>query len=417
MGKIFRWTLLLVVLVIFASGSVAFYTVFVKTSDEVTMPELRNMSLLEAEREARRLGLSVKAEPVVSSLPQWQVVAQSPEPGLKVRVERTVLLRVSRGGIRRSVPDVRRLTASEAQNVLQEQGFTVGSVVYIQDPSRPGGTVIAQSPSSPANIPSDKKIDLLVSQGGAGSDGKVIVPDVAGMPERQARELLTASGFRIQVVDSVYSPNDTHGHVIGTRPAGGTMAQAGDGVRLRVATTTRPEGVPERPVVQTPQQTTPSGPSNQLVVTVPGQGDVLIGDNHPLPPSQNRPVDTNISVFDQQNRRPATTPQTPPQPQPQTPQTAQTPQTPQTPPRPTVVTPPANLEPVGGKIARIRYQVPPLARPLQLKIELTDPSGTRVLLERDARSGEYVSLDAPYSKECVVRVYLGSQFVWQDRYI
>jgi serine/threonine-protein kinase len=77
-----------------------------------------------------------------------------------------------------------------------------------------------------------------------------------------------------------------------------------------------------------------------------------------------------------------------------------------------------NLQPVvGGKIAKIRYQVPPLARPLKLKIELMDPSGTKVLLERDAKSGEYVSLDAPYSKECVVMIYLGEQFVWQDRYM
>jgi serine/threonine-protein kinase len=72
---------------------------------------------------------------------------------------------------------------------------------------------------------------------------------------------------------------------------------------------------------------------------------------------------------------------------------------------------------VGGKLARIRYQVPPLARPLQLKIELVDPSGTKVLIEREAKSGEYVSLDAPYSRECAVTIYLGGEFVWQDRYM
>ena len=73
--------------------------------------------------------------------------------------------------------------------------------------------------------------------------------------------------------------------------------------------------------------------------------------------------------------------------------------------------------PVGEKIARIRYQVPPLSRPLQLKIELTDPTGTKVILDRSAKSAEYVSLDAPYSKECAVTIYLGGEFVWQDRYM
>jgi serine/threonine-protein kinase len=75
------------------------------------------------------------------------------------------------------------------------------------------------------------------------------------------------------------------------------------------------------------------------------------------------------------------------------------------------------LQPLGGKIAHIRYQVPPLARPLHLKIEMVDPSGKKVLLDRAAKSGEYVSLDAPYSRECAVTIYLGGEFVWQDRYM
>jgi serine/threonine-protein kinase len=54
---------------------------------------------------------------------------------------------------------------------------------------------------------------------------------------------------------------------------------------------------------------------------------------------------------------------------------------------------------------------------LQLKIELVDPSGAKVLVEREAKSGEYVSLDAPYSRECAVTIYLGGEFVWQDRYM
>ncbi|MDR1648945.1 MAG: penicillin-binding protein, partial [Synergistaceae bacterium] len=78
---------------------------------------------------------------------------------------------------------------------------------------------------------------------------------------------------------------------------------------------------------------------------------------------------------------------------------------------------PPMSQPLGGKIARIRYQVPPLARPLHLKIEMVDPSGSKVLLDRSAKSGEYVSIDAPYSRECAVTIYLGGEFVWQDRYM
>jgi serine/threonine-protein kinase len=48
---------------------------------------------------------------------------------------------------------------------------------------------------------------------------------------------------------------------------------------------------------------------------------------------------------------------------------------------------------------------------------MVDPSGKKTLLDRAAKSGEYVSLDSPYSRECAVTIYLGGEFVWQDRYM
>lgn len=393
MGKIFRWTLLLVVLVIFTSGAVAFYTVFFSAGNDITMPLLRNMSLSEAEQEASRLGLTINTTSVESSLPQWQVVAQEPEVGARVRNDRTIILTVSRGGPRRSIPDVRRLAVAEAQSTLQEHGFNIGSIIYIQDNSRPGGTVIAQSPSGPANIPTDQSVDLLVSHGGASADGRIIVPDVAGMSERQARELLTASGFRIAAVDSAFSLNDASGHVMSTRPSGGTAAMAGDGIRLRVATNRRPGATPELPLAQpTPTPPQPELPT-PLHVDIVEQIPPIVAVVPPPQPSETQALNPNLDILDQQPL-------------------------PQLTPAPVIPQPaPTNLEPVAGRVARIRYQVPPLVHPLPLRIELVDPTGTRVLLNRDARSGELISLDVPYSRESVVRIYLGNEFVWQDRFM
>ena len=437
MGKIFRWTLLFVVLVIFTSGAVAVYTVFFSAEDDIVMPALRGMSVLEAEAEAKRLGLFVKVEQIASSLPEGQVLAQSPDSGTKVRRDRTVILGVSRGAARRTVPDVRNLDVIRAQSAIQEQGFDVGDVIYISDSSRPGGVIIAQSPAAPANVPSDKKIHLLVNQGGPGADGRVQVPDVAQMTEQQARELLMAGGLRVGTVEYVYSPNATDGYVIGTRPAAGTTIRAGEGVRLRIATLKRPEGTP---VSVPPMITPPSGGesvagttsgTSQVVVTVPGHGDIFVGegiDANSAAAASGRALDPNVSVLDQR-------PQVIPNPSlpsggSSSAQAGTQPGVAVQPvePRPQVTTPqggsaqggtplPANVQPMGGKIARIRYQVPPLSRSLPLKIEMVDPSGTRVLLERDAKSGEYVSLDAPYSKECAITIYLGGEFVWQDRYM
>jgi serine/threonine-protein kinase len=423
--KLFRWTLLFVVMVIFASGAVAIYTVFFRNAPtDAPMPSLRDKSVIDAAAEADRLGLAVRLEQVVSSLPEGRVLAQYPDPGVRVRRNQTVILQVSRGGVRRPVPDVRNFDAARAQVVIREQGFEVGDIVYIKDDSRAGGFVIAQSPAAPAHVPGDKKIDLLVSQGGAGADGKAVIPDVAQMTERQARDLLTASGFKIPAVDYVYHPNAIEGEVIGTRPAAGASARIGEGIRLKVATAKRPAGAPEPPA-QIPAAAVPPPASvpGQVRVEVPGHGSIVVVEASGQVP---RSAGTNANAAEPRPRAAAN---------PALPTAASAPAGQPAAAQPAVVQPaaiqptaaqpaagqptavqPAVLTPA-GKIARIRYQVPPLARPLQLKIEMADPSGTKVLLERSAKSGEYVALDAPYSRECAVTIYLGGEFVWQDRYM
>ena len=78
---------------------------------------------------------------------------------------------------------------------------------------------------------------------------------------------------------------------------------------------------------------------------------------------------------------------------------------------------PAPAEPAAPtKHAKVRYQVPPLTKPLSLKIEMTDASGTRVLKDVMANSGEYISMNVPYSGEARITIFLGGDFVWQDRY-
>lgn len=69
----------------------------------------------------------------------------------------------------------------------------------------------------------------------------------------------------------------------------------------------------------------------------------------------------------------------------------------------------------GSKTAKIRYLVPPVGRPMNLRIEVTDPSGRRNIVNRQVKGGETINATANYSKECLVTVYLDGQSVWQER--
>ena len=414
-----RWTLLLVVLIIFGSGAVAFYTVFFRPSGEAVVPPLRERSVVEAVAEAERLGFAVQIEQVASSLPEGRVLAQSPEPGTRARKNQVLLLQVSKGGELHAVPDVRGQSLARAQSVIREQGFALGDVIKIQDGGQPAGAVIAQSPAAPANIPMARRIDLLVREGGASvpEGATVSVPDVNGLMEREARARLEESGIKIQTVDRVYSPIVPEGQAIETRPGAGAMVDPSEGVRLKIATNRQPAGyettqdpsgkdaggtVRKATTQQPPQPMTPANDSPRgVTVSVPGQGDIFIGDGEPA----NTPIreaDPNVSVFDQEKRKPSaggTSPSTPAPAQPGNP-------------------PAGNGTPASGgsRTAKIRYQVPPLTSPMNLRIELTDPSGKRDVLNRQAKSGESVYVEAPYSRECVVSIYLGGEFVWQEKF-
>ena len=70
-----------------------------------------------------------------------------------------------------------------------------------------------------------------------------------------------------------------------------------------------------------------------------------------------------------------------------------------------------------GKIAKIRYQTPPITgNNLSLKIVIRDDNGTRVLRDGVARSLEYISLNTRYHGTAKVSIYLGGEEVWHDKY-
>ena len=386
----------MIALIIFASGAVVVYTVFMKPERISTVPSFKDKSVVEAVAEAERLGLVVQVEQVASTLPDGRVLAQSPSAGTELRQGKVIVLQVAKGGELHPVPDVSGKSLTDAQEEIRSQGFTLGDVVRIRESGKEAGNVIAQSPAAPANIAAGRKIDLLVQDAGD-SSGNVTVPDVNRMTEKEARNVLEAGGVKVQAVDRVYSPLLPEGLAIETRPGAGTSIKAGEGVILKLATQRRPAGFMD--------------------------ADSNSGNVRRVTSQQNTPAE-----------QPAQTPQTP-KTTPSTPAKAQTPQeairqaTQQNTPAPAAATPkpaatpapaaapsPAPASSGGSKTARIRYIVPPITRPMNLRIEVTDPSGKRDILNRQVSRGDTITTTARYSGECVVSYYLGGEFIGQERY-
>ena len=447
MGKLGQLVLLFVVAVIFASGAIVVYTVFFRPEAESIVPALRERNLTEAVAEAERLGFVVQVESVASTLAKDRVLAQSPESGMKARKGQVIVLQVSSGGELHEVPDVKGKTLADAQAAIKAQGFTMGDVVKIREAGVQAGTVIAQSPAAPAKIAAGRKIDLLLQDGG-NSAGVITIPDVNRMTESEARNVLEASGVKVQAVDRVYSPLLPEGLAIETRPGAGSSLRSGQGVILKLATQRRPAGYmdanSDNPNVrrvtsqqnntqtqaqnqnqtrnnnnQTRAQTPSQNNNNQrpqtpVSVQVPGQDDVFIGDDYETPVANNNTRAPSQARAQNNNNN---------QSQAQTPAATQAPSQSR---QQQASTPPAqnnnnNQAPAasssggGSKTANIRYIVPPIGRPMDLKIEITDPSGTRNVMSRQVKGGESINTTASYTNEGVVSIYLGGQSVWQER--
>ena len=251
----------MIALIIFASGAVVVYTVFMKPERISVVPSFIDKSAVEAVAEAERLELVVQVEQVASTLPEGRVLAQSPRPGTELRKGKVVVLQVAKGGELHPVPDVSGKSLSDAQAEIRAQGFALGDVVRIREGNIEPGSVIAQSPAAPANIAAGRKIDLLVQDAGD-QNGNVTIPDVNRMSESEARNLLTASGLKVSSVNKVYSPIVPEGLAIETQPGAGTAIKSGQGVILKIATQRRPAGYMDAD----------SNTGGRRVVTQTGQG-------------------------------------------------------------------------------------------------------------------------------------------------
>ncbi|MDO9509354.1 MAG: PASTA domain-containing protein [Thermovirgaceae bacterium] len=362
MKKMFRMAMLFLVLVIAGSGLVAFYSIFFGGRD-VAVPGLSGMPVVDAVSMTEKMGLLVRIDKVESLQASGVVVSQWPDPGTRVAKGKIVILKVSKGGDRQPLPDVRGMEYGQAVTRLQESGFDVGDIVRIHSDDRPAGVIVAQSPASPAMVPSGRRIDLMVSLGPPRTGGRIAVPDVLERSEKIARQIIVQSGLNVGAVRYEYTYMTPAGMVMNMDPKPGKTLLPNGVVNLVVATGKKPEETPE---------TLPNSPGG--------------GDSTAAAPPGGIPAPTVYSP--------------PAQIQPQVPAVAQKPSAPSP----------------GDKVARIRYQVPPLAQPMALRIEIVDKNGSRVLLDKQATAGEYVSLDASYDGQSSVTIYLGGEFVWQDRY-
>ncbi|MDR2780197.1 MAG: PASTA domain-containing protein [Synergistaceae bacterium] len=380
MNRLFRWGILIALVILSASSFIAIKMVFGERAEAV-VPQLIGVSAVEATNRLQAVGLLARIDQVDSNHPEGIVISQSIAPGDKTDMGKIVTLKVSKGSAQIRIPDVRGKEFALAAQELDSAGFKIGAVIRVSDQLKKPGTVMAQNPASPAMVASNRMVDLLVSEGGPGRAETVQVPDLRGHDEAEAKQILEQSDLDVGRVNVIESNQAPAGSVVRTDPRAGTRVPAGRTVNIFIA---RPPDPNAAPAAQ------PETPANRRATPALDAPPAITGAQPGT--TAGRPQAGEIPTWNPNQ------------------------QAPQTQPVPVVSQPAAPAPPAGSKVAKVRYQVPPLARVLNLRIVMTDQSGSRVLREQPVKGGEYVTMDAPYSGGGTVTVNLGDQQVWQEKY-
>lgn len=382
MGRIQRLGMIVAFIVIIISAYIGVKTVFVEEGNSV-VPNLVGMQLAEAVDTLQKEGLLAKVDRVDSALRADTVVSQNIQPGDRTSRGKVVIIRVSKGGAVMPIPDVRGLNFEEGVKRLSDAGFKVNKVMRVTDSLKSAGTIIAQNPAAPQQVSASCMVSLLVSTGtGDGSSNFASIPDLRGQTADAAKDILEQSGLKLGKISKAPSVSMPPGSILGSKPRQGARMPVGSTVNITIARTPTEGELTQDAPPKEPTEPLKTEPVRTVVIESGGDAPAPAVD--PSEVSEQAPA----------QQEPASEPE--PEPEPKS----------------------APAPPPGTKMktAKVRYQVPPLSKPLSLKIEMTDGMGMKVLKDTMAKSGEYVSIDVPFVEQATITIYLGGDFVWQDRF-
>ena len=231
-SKKFVAGLVLVLMMGFFVGAFLSFGKFWSTA-EVEVPDVtgKQMTLAKQILEDKRLRVKIDEE-FSADVPAGMVISQDPEGGARVKEERTITIKVSKGGENIEMPDVRGLKQADAIAKIEKMGLKVGRISERTSDEEEAGVVIASDPRAGTRVTKGETVDLVISKGK--KEKKASVPDVTGLPLEAARKALTSAGFKVGSVEKKASKQAV-GTVISQSPSGGAEALSGESIHLVVA--------------------------------------------------------------------------------------------------------------------------------------------------------------------------------------
>jgi beta-lactam-binding protein with PASTA domain len=175
---------------------------------EVKIPNLTGLTLADASKKTRALGLRLHLEDRFYSpnTPPGRILAQYPGPGITVRREWAVRVTESLGTQQVAIPDLLGQSERTASINLRRLGLELGAVAHVASPGEPG-IVIAQTPSPNAAGVDSPRVSLLLSEPDeAESPQAFVMPSLTGLTLSGAAARAGALGLHIVSAEDLNLP-------------------------------------------------------------------------------------------------------------------------------------------------------------------------------------------------------------------
>ena len=264
------------------------------TSDKmVDVPDLIGMTEDEAKAELDKVGLTLKVEGTISldvpddapedvkkeidALPivdanddpieEGEIITQSPVAGRKAEKNSEVKVKiVGPPPEEGKVPDVMGKTKESAEFAINQAGFILGDVTYV-DSDEAVDTVIEQSPVAGTDAEKDSKVNITISQGKKVVEVKV--PNLEGLTEAGAKAALENVNLKLGSVAQDFSNDFDKGLVMWQEYKANSTLNEGQSVGIRISL--GPKDDPEPPPTPTTVKVSvdfSSAPSDSFTLTV-----------------------------------------------------------------------------------------------------------------------------------------------------
>src|ERR1700744_3213501 len=164
---------------------------------EVAIPDLAGLTVGEASEAALHNGLDLNIENKFYSrtVPAGRILSQAPAAGSRVRRGWQVRVTESLGPQQVTIPDVVGVPVREASLDLRKASLDLGTLAHLD---APGDTdmVLSQTPPPDAGV-DQPRVNLLLSQQGAGATDAFVMPSFVGMSWPSANRTAIALGLRV----------------------------------------------------------------------------------------------------------------------------------------------------------------------------------------------------------------------------